>query len=111
MLEDIVFCDLKEEYSDEVFAIEKDNILEAWSYENIRSLICDEKARARVGLCNGKVICYYSFYVIVGEGFINNLAVELFSKMCAAVAVLSSNEVNFISLFFSFVLFLKSSKE
>lgn len=76
MLENIVFYDLTEEYLDEVFAIERENILEAWSYDNIRSLIADEKARARVGVADGKVICYYSYYAIGDEGYINNLAVD-----------------------------------
>lgn len=76
MLGNIEFCDLREENLDEVFAIERENILEAWSMENLHSLIGDEKARARVGIYDGKVICYYSYYAIAGEGFINNLAVD-----------------------------------
>lgn len=76
MLDKIAFYDLTYDFCESVFNIERDNILEAWSMDNIRTLVGDEKARARVGVCDGKVVCYYSYYRIVDEGFVNNLAVD-----------------------------------
>lgn len=76
MTEKIEFQDFDSKYVDEVFEIEKENILEAWSRENIISLLGDKKAKAKVGLIGDKVVCYYSYYAVCGEGFINNLAVD-----------------------------------
>lgn len=76
MAEKIEFFDFDNQYIDEVFRIENENILEAWSRENIASLLGDSKARARVGVIGNKVVCYYSYYAVCQEGFINNLAVD-----------------------------------
>lgn len=76
MEENIEFRDFDKDFIDEVFRIEKENILEAWSRENIASLLIDQKAKAKVGLIGDKVVCYYSYYAVCGEGFINNLAVD-----------------------------------
>lgn len=70
------FCDLRNEYIDDVYRIEQENIAEAWSKNNIANLISDKSAVARVGVIDNKVVCYYSYYNIGGEGFINNLAVD-----------------------------------
>lgn len=64
------------ELCDQVFDIERQSISEPWSYEQIRQLATDGNAVARVGIIDGKVVCYYSFYNICSEGNINNLAVR-----------------------------------
>lgn len=76
MVKNIRFLDMSIEFVSSVFDIERENILEAWSIENIKSLLNDSKAKARVGLIDNKVVCYYSYYNICGEGYINNLAVD-----------------------------------
>ena len=64
------------EFCHQVFDIERQSISEPWSYEQIKQLVSDKNAVARVGIIDGKVVCYYSFYNICNEGNINNLAVR-----------------------------------
>ncbi|MDE6472120.1 MAG: ribosomal protein S18-alanine N-acetyltransferase [Clostridia bacterium] len=70
------FENLSIEYCNQVFDIEKKSIGEPWSLKQIQSLAVDKKAVARVGIFDGELVCYYSFYDICNEGNINNLAVK-----------------------------------
>ncbi|MDE5756262.1 MAG: ribosomal protein S18-alanine N-acetyltransferase [Clostridia bacterium] len=60
----------------QVFDIESNSIEEPWTLSQIQGLVSDKNAVARVGIIGDEVICYYSFYIICGEGNINNLAVK-----------------------------------
>ena len=70
------FENLSIEYCSQVFDIESQSIEEPWSLEQINALATDKNAIARIGVVDGKVVCYYSFYNICNEGNINNLAVK-----------------------------------
>lgn len=72
----LIFDKLKREFCKEVFDIEASSIQEPWSLEQICGLVEDDKAVCAVGLLNGAVVCYYSFYNICSEGYVNNLAVK-----------------------------------
>ncbi len=69
----LIFDKLKREFCKEVFDIEASSIQEPWSLEQICGLIEDDKAVCAV---NSEVVCYYSFYNICDEGYVNNLAVR-----------------------------------
>lgn len=75
-MDNLYFEDLSIEYCNQVFDIERQSISEPWSREQIQGLVTDKNAVARVGIVDGKVICYYSFYNICNEGNVNNLAVK-----------------------------------
>ncbi|MDE7191208.1 MAG: ribosomal protein S18-alanine N-acetyltransferase [Clostridia bacterium] len=64
-----VFCN-------QVFDIERASIDEPWTLNQICALASDKNAVARVGIVDGEIICYYSFYDICNEGNVNNLAVK-----------------------------------
>ncbi len=72
----LIFEKLKREFCKEVFEIETVSIQEPWSFEQICGLVEDGKAVCAVGLLDGEVVCYYSFYNICDEGYVNNLAVR-----------------------------------
>ena len=70
------FLNLSDDYCDQVFEIERASIAEPWTLNQIKGLIEDKNAVARIGIAEDSVICYYSFYDICNEGNINNLAVR-----------------------------------
>ncbi|MDE6614080.1 MAG: GNAT family N-acetyltransferase [Clostridia bacterium] len=72
----IQFEDFKIEYIDKIYEIEKDGIDVAWTKEQLRGLIANPDAVARVGLVDGEVVCSYSFNIIIDEGDVNNLSVD-----------------------------------
>ncbi len=72
----IEFIDFKEEYINDIYAIERDSIDVAWSESQLRDLIGKENVVARVGVLDGTAICSYSFNVVFEEGEINNLSVK-----------------------------------
>ena len=75
-MDNLRFENLSNEFCNQVFDIERQSISEPWSYEQIQQLIFDKNAIARVGIVDGKAVCYYSFYNICNEGNVNNLAVR-----------------------------------
>ncbi|MDE6276377.1 MAG: ribosomal protein S18-alanine N-acetyltransferase [Clostridia bacterium] len=72
---DLCFQNLLPKFCDQVAAIEAASIDEPWTLNQIRGLVDDQNAVARIGVIEDKVVCYYSFYNICDEGNINNLAV------------------------------------
>ncbi|MDE6869496.1 MAG: ribosomal protein S18-alanine N-acetyltransferase [Clostridia bacterium] len=75
-MDNLRFQDLSEIFCNQVFDIERASISEPWTLNQICGLIADASAVVRIGVIDGEVICYYSFYDICGEGNINNLAVK-----------------------------------
>lgn len=69
------FEDMTPLHAAQIAAIEKETFAEPWSEGAIAKLAEDGRAVARVLVSEGKVIAYYSMYVVAGEGFVNNLAV------------------------------------
>ena len=52
----IEFIDFKEEYINDIYAIERDSIDVAWSESQLRDLIGKENVVARVGVLDGTAI-------------------------------------------------------
>lgn len=75
-MENLHFENLSAKFCAQVFEIEQCSIGESWTVNQIQGLVDDKKAFARIGIVGDEVVCYYSFYNIVGEGNINNLAVK-----------------------------------
>ncbi|MDE7209045.1 MAG: ribosomal protein S18-alanine N-acetyltransferase, partial [Clostridia bacterium] len=75
-MDNLRFQDLSGIFCNQVFDIERASISEPWTLNQICELISDSSAVVRIGVIDGEVICYYSFYDICGEGNINNLAVK-----------------------------------
>lgn len=61
---------------DSVWEIEKALIASPWSKESIDKLTTTENAVAKVATIDGKVVGYYSFYQILDEADVNNIAVD-----------------------------------
>lgn len=74
-MDDLRFEDMTSNVCEQVYAIERESIPQAWTLEMIKELAEDERAVARVGIMGERVISYYSFYSVCGEGYINNFAV------------------------------------
>ena len=60
-----------------VWEIEKSLIASPWSKESIEKLTTADYAVAKVAIMDGKVIGYYSFYQILDEADVNNIAVDV----------------------------------
>ncbi|MDE6473796.1 MAG: ribosomal protein S18-alanine N-acetyltransferase [Clostridia bacterium] len=75
-MDNLHFQNLSYVFCNQVFDIERASIDEPWTLDQIRALASDKNAVARVGIVDGEVICYYSFYNICNEGNVNNLAVK-----------------------------------
>ena len=75
-MDNLRFQNLSLDFCAQVFDIESVSIREPWTLNQIQGLVGDDNAVARVGIADGEVICYYSFYNICGAGNINNLAVR-----------------------------------
>lgn len=61
---------------DSVWKIEKALIASPWSKESIDKLTTTDNAVAKVATIDGKVVGYYSFYQILDEADVNNIAVD-----------------------------------
>ena len=61
---------------DSVWEIEKALIVSPWSKESIQKLTTTDNAVAKVATIDGKVVGYYSFYQILDEADVNNIAVD-----------------------------------
>ncbi|MGN0765092.1 MAG: ribosomal protein S18-alanine N-acetyltransferase [Christensenellales bacterium] len=61
---------------DSVWEIEKALIASPWSKESIQKLTTTDNAVAKVATIDGKVVGYYSFYQILDEADVNNIAVD-----------------------------------
>ena len=61
---------------DSVWEIEKALISSPWSKELIAKLTTTGYAVAKVATIDGKVVGYYSFYQILDEADVNNIAVD-----------------------------------
>ena len=61
---------------DSVWEIEKALIASPWSKESIDTLTTTDNAVAKVAIADGKVVGYYSFYQILDEADVNNIAVD-----------------------------------
>ena len=61
---------------DSVWEIEKALISSPWSKELIEKLTTTDYAVAKVATIDGKVVGYYSFYQILDEADVNNIAVD-----------------------------------
>ena len=61
---------------DSVWEIEKALIASPWSKESIDKLTTTDNAVAKVATIDGKVVGYYSFYQILDEADVNNIAVD-----------------------------------
>lgn len=61
---------------DSVWEIEKALIASPWSKESIQKLTTTDNAVAKVAIADGKAIGYYSFYQILDEADVNNIAVD-----------------------------------
>ena len=70
------FENLSLEFCEQTHDIEVSCIEEPWSLEQIKGLVNDKNAVARVGIIDSEIVCYYSFYNICNEGNVNNLAVK-----------------------------------
>ncbi|MDE7348968.1 MAG: ribosomal protein S18-alanine N-acetyltransferase [Clostridia bacterium] len=75
-MDNLRFQNISDAYCDQVFQIERASIDEPWTLNQIIGLAQDKNAIARIGVLDGEVVCYYSFYNICNEGNINNLAVK-----------------------------------
>lgn len=71
------FADLDKNYLSQVALIERESIADPWSENLIAGLIDDSRAVARVGVIDGEAVCYYSFYTVLDEADVNNLAVKI----------------------------------
>lgn len=75
-MDNLRFQNLSDEFCKQVFDIERAGIDEPWTLNQICALVSDKNVVARIGVADGEVICYYSFYDICNEGNVNNLAVK-----------------------------------
>ncbi|MGN0789637.1 MAG: ribosomal protein S18-alanine N-acetyltransferase [Christensenellales bacterium] len=63
-------------HAQSVWEIEKSLIASPWSKESIEKLTTTDNAVAKVAIMDGKVVGYYSFYQILDEADVNNIAVD-----------------------------------
>ena len=61
---------------DSVWEIENTLISVPWNKDSIAKLTTTENAVAKVAIIEGKVVGYYSFYQILDEADVNNIAVD-----------------------------------
>lgn len=64
-------------HAQSVWEIENALIASPWSKESIEKLTTTENAVAKVAIMDGKVVGYYSFYHILDEADVNNIAVDI----------------------------------
>ena len=72
----IKFDCFNEQYIDDIYNIEKESIDVAWTKNQLKELISNFDAIARVGIVDGEVVCSYSLNIVFDEGNINNLSVK-----------------------------------
>ncbi|MGN0771088.1 MAG: ribosomal protein S18-alanine N-acetyltransferase [Christensenellales bacterium] len=67
---------MQRKHVERVFEIENALIASPWSRANIEKLADDERAVAKVAIVDGEVVGYYSFYTVIDEADVNNIAVD-----------------------------------
>ena len=72
----ISIVNVQENYIEDIFAIEKSEIIVPWSKDALLDLIRKQNIIFRVMLKDDEVIGYYSFQKIFEEGYINNIAIK-----------------------------------
>lgn len=73
---EIEIVTMNESHVDSVWEIEKALIASPWSKESIQKLTTTDNAVAKVATIDGKAMGYYSFYQILDEADVNNIAVD-----------------------------------
>ncbi len=102
---DLFFQDMTETFIKQVYDIERASVREAWSLSQLAQLL-ESDAEFRVGIIDGKAVCYYSYYDICGEANVNNLAVaENYRRKGVGAAMIEdllhtakSNNINAVTL-------------
>lgn len=73
---EITFRDMQPSDAPALYKIECEAFSAPWSISSLTALACAPNAVARVALCGGEIVGYYSLYRSFEEGDINNIAVR-----------------------------------